>query len=88
MLQRVQLVLDRTTRLGLVELAREEGRSASDLARELLSEKINERKRIKKKIKKISAAESLLLMAKAAKKLTRYDHGPRDLSINYDKYIY
>lgn len=88
MLQRVQLMIDDKTRLELATLAREEGRSISDLAREFLFEKIQDKKKIAKTTRKISAVESMLRMAKAAKGLAKYDHGPRDLSANHDKYIY
>lgn len=69
-------------------MAREAGRSVSGLAREMLAEKIAERKKAKKRTRKMSAAQSLLEMAKAAKKFTKDDHGPADLSEKYDKYIY
>lgn len=81
-------MLDDKLTLNLMQMAREEGRSVSDLAREMLAEKIAERKKSKKGTKKMSAAQSLVEMAKAAKKFTKTDHGPADLSVNYDKYIY
>ncbi len=86
MLQRVQLMIDDKTRLELAILAREEGRSVSDLAREFLFEKIQDKKKIAKTVRKISAVEAMLRMAKAAKKYKT--KGPGDLARNHDKYIY
>ena len=88
MMQRIQMIIDDKTRLELVSWARDEGRSFSNVAREWLAEKLEEKKKTKKTSKKISAVESMQMMVKAAPKLARYDHGPSDLSQNYDKYIY
>ncbi len=88
MLQRKQLLLDDKVTFDLIQMAREAGRSVSDLAREMLAEKIAERKKAKKRTKKMSAAKSLLAMVRAGKKFTKDDHGPADLSEKYDKYIY
>lgn len=88
MLQRSQLVLDDRIRLELAGLAREEGRSISDVAREMLWEKIKEKKARVKRAKKMSAVEAMWEMVKAAKKFTKNDSGPEDLARNYDKYLY
>ena len=88
MLQRTQLVLDDKLRLELAVLARDESRSVSDLAREMLWEKIKEKQAKAKKAKKITAVDSMGEMVKASEKLALFDHGPRDLSKNHDKYIY
>ncbi|MBI5358126.1 hypothetical protein HZB69_00645 [Candidatus Amesbacteria bacterium] len=88
MMQRIQMIIDGQTRLELATWAREEGRSFSNLAREWLAEKLIEKKRIKKTSKKMSALESMHMMVKAASKFAKYDKGPKNLSRNYDKYIY
>lgn len=84
MLQRRQVIVDDQTWLGLVSWAREEGKSASKVAREWLAQKLTEKKDKKAK-KKINTARVFLEMAERAEKLGL--KGPRDLSTN-DESIY
>ena len=83
MLQRRQLMLDDKVVFELMEIARSEGRSFSDLAREALEEKVKIRKN--KRGKKVNAAVLLLKTAERAERENWV--GPVDLSTN-DDYIY
>lgn len=84
MLQRRQVIIDDQTWLELVSWARDEGKSASKVAREWLAQKLTEKKNKKVK-RKINTAQIFLDMAKNAEKLDL--KGPRDLSTN-DESIY
>jgi metal-responsive CopG/Arc/MetJ family transcriptional regulator len=85
MLQRRQLMLDGKVTLELMAMAQEEGKSFSELTREMLAEKIAERKKAKKRAKKRDAIEMMLESAKRLEKLGL--GGAVDSSTN-DDYIY
>ena len=84
MLQRRQILLDDKVTLELMEIARDEGRSFSDLARDILSEKVKQRK-MNKKIQRKNAAEVILESIKKLDELALI--GEIDSSTN-DNYIY
>jgi predicted transcriptional regulator len=95
MLQRTQILLDAETKRDLAYLSEVTNRSMSELVRQFLAEKVKvEKKRVdqkqKTKGKRMTGAEALLAMAKAAEEIDRkYGYeGPTDWSINHDHYLY
>lgn len=77
---RTQVYLPKSLYQNVRLLAKRENRPAASLVRELLEDGLD------KKNKKLNAGTALLRLAELGKKLKI--KGPRDLSINHDKYLY
>lgn len=83
---RTQIYLPEELHEALKEKAREEKTTMAQVIRKSLEKNIKQKKTNKTKAKQMKGAEFLLWLAKTAEK-ERW-HGPKDLSINADRYLY